>query len=228
MTDAMTAHILDSLVFSPDIPALLKRLRIKEGSENAGELLRLLDQARLVARPRAMYFSAYITGRGEDWVEIDGQRFNSRILQVNLAQAYRVFPFLATCGQELQVWADSFEDMLLNYWAEAIKEAALACAIKELNQNIEAVYRPGHTAAMNPGSLEDWPITQQRALFDLFGSYSIGVDLTDSLLMIPTKSVSGIRFPTEASFESCQLCPRENCPGRRAPYDVELYAHSYA
>ena len=46
--------------------------------------------------------------------------------------------------------------------------------------------------------------------------------LTDTFLMVPIKSVSGIFFPTEVSFESCQLCPRENCIGRRAPYDPAL------
>jgi len=45
--------------------------------------------------------------------------------------------------------------------------------------------------------------------------------------MVPVKSVSGILFPTEESFASCQLCPREVCPGRRAPYDPDLYDAKY-
>jgi len=40
--------------------------------------------------------------------------------------------------------------------------------------------------------------------------------------MVPLKSVSGIYFPTEIKFESCQLCPREVCRGRVAPYDPDL------
>jgi hypothetical protein len=46
--------------------------------------------------------------------------------------------------------------------------------------------------------------------------------------MVPTKSVSGIIFPTEADFQSCQLCERENCPNRRAPYDEMLYEQKYS
>ena len=42
--------------------------------------------------------------------------------------------------------------------------------------------------------------------------------LTDSYLMLPTKSVSGVYFETEKSFNSCQLCTREMCPSRRAAY----------
>ena len=83
---------------------------------------------------------------------------------------------------------------------------------------------------MAPGSLADWPITQQQQLFSLFGDVEakIGVRLTDSFLMLPMKSVSGVYFPTETSFESCRLCPRKVCPGRRAPYDPKLWEERYA
>ena len=82
---------------------------------------------------------------------------------------------------------------------------------------------------MNPGSLPDWPIQQQRPLFQLLGdpNTAIGVELTASYLMEPNKSVSGIRFPTEERFESCMLCPRQDCPGRRSAYDPELYDQKY-
>jgi hypothetical protein len=77
---------------------------------------------------------------------------------------------------------------------------------------------------MSPGSLEDWPIEQQRPLFSLLGNVeaSIGVKLNKSLLMIPRKSVSGVYFPNEVTFYNCQLCPRERCEGRKAPYTEEL------
>jgi len=82
---------------------------------------------------------------------------------------------------------------------------------------------------MSPGSLEDWPITEQPRLFKLLGegAAATGVRLTDSCLMLPTKSLSRLTFPSEHGFESCRLCPRERCPGRRAPYDPDLYARRY-
>ncbi len=225
----MTAHLLDAIPFEPDLPELQKHLRIKPGSASAAELERLLESACRLARPRAVYLAAYITDRGEDWVEIEGMRFTSRVLRVNLDPVHRVFPYLVTCGQELQEWGDSFDDMLQGFWAEAIKESALYCAIRALEDDMQQRYQLGRVAAMNPGSLANWPIQQQRVLFDLLGLYSqeVGVRLTDSMLMIPTKSVSGIHFQTEISFASCQLCPRENCPNRRAEYDPGLYESKY-
>ena len=69
----------------------------------------------------------------------------------------------------------------------------------------------------------------ERQLFELLGNPkdTVGVRLTQSCLMVPNKSVSGIRFPIEESFETCQLCPREGCPGRKAPYDSGLYDRRY-
>jgi len=225
-----TTHLLKTIPFDPDLAALKKRLRIKENSESLEEFNLLLDQALSLARPKAFFLVAYITARGDDWIEIEGIRFSSRVLRVNTEKAYRVFPYLATCGVELQCWAEGIEDMLHHYWAEGIKEVALFSALAAFDICLKDRYQPGHTASMNPGSLQDWPVQQQQVLFDLFGSYKdeIGVLLNDSMLMVPTKSVSGIRFPTEVEFESCQLCPREECPGRRAPYDADLYQNCYS
>ena len=98
-----------------------------------------------------------------------------------------------------------------------------------LNAHLKTCYKLGKTSAMSPGRLANWPIREQRPLFSLLGDpeTAIGVHLTESFLMIPNKSVSGIRYPTEESFESCQLCPREGCPNRKAAYEPELYRQRY-
>ncbi len=84
-----------------------------------------------------------------------------------------------------------------------------------------------HWATMDPGSgdADLWPIEQQKELFSVLGDVEarIGVRLTDSMLMVPTMSVSGIVFPTEAEFASCQVCHREGCPRRTAPFDEAVW-----
>ena len=82
---------------------------------------------------------------------------------------------------------------------------------------------------MNPGSLPDWPLHEQRPLFTLLGdpASAIGVELLDSYLMKPVKSTSGLLFPAEDGFYNCQLCPMEDCPGRRVPYDSGLRDRMY-
>ena len=225
----MDAVVLDDIPFRIDLGQLMKKLHVREGHAYTDDVKRLADEAQAIARPKALYKVAYIESRDDKAVVIDGITMNSRVLRVNLEQAHRVFPYVVTCGMELQAWADSIDDVLRRFWAETINEMALRVAIQVLNKHLAERYRPGSTSAMSPGSLGEWPIQAQRPLFALLGDpkEAIGVRLTDSLLMIPTKSVSGIRFPTEESFESCQLCPRENCPGRRAPYDKDLYDKKY-
>jgi hypothetical protein len=225
----MTNVVLDDVPFRLDFETLMRRVRVDEGSRHLDDLRRLADQAQTVARPKAMYKVGFIDDRGDDYVVVDGVTFTSRVLRVNLEQAHRVFLYVATCGDEIAAWAGALDDLLHQYWAETIQVMALGCASQAMNRHIEACYRPGKTAFMSPGSLGEWPLSQQRPLFAGLGDVTgaIGVRLSDSLMMVPAKSVSGVRFPTEESFESCQLCPRENCPGRRAPYDDTLYDRKY-
>lgn len=225
----MDPIVLDGFSFQIDFAKLLERVRLKPDSKEVDDLKRMANEAHVVGRPKALYRVSFIDSKGEDHVVIDGITLKSRVLRVNLDQAHRVFPFVATCGRELDDWSNSIPDMLRRYWAEMIKEMALRCAIKAIYDHIVENYRPGKTSRMNPGSLADWPIEEQRSLFSVLGNTeeTTGVQLTDSLLMIPTRSVSGLIFPTEVSFESCQLCPREKCPGRRAPYDRGLYDRKY-
>jgi hypothetical protein len=221
--------LLDNIPFQVDIAGLMATLHVKEDGRHAGEVRRLAQAAQSIARPKVLYKVAFIESKDTRTVVVDGVTFTSRVLRVNLEGAQRVFPFVATCGMELEEWARSQTDMLHRFWAETINEMALRVATAALHEHLAQTLRPGPTSTMNPGSLEDWPLQEQRALFALLGDprESIGVYLTESLLMVPVKTISGILFPTEESFASCQLCPREVCPGRRAPYDPDLYDAKY-
>ncbi len=227
MTDAAC---LTDIACDLDVDGLRKKLRIDGHDEYAERFTRLAGRAAAIARPKAVYRLAYVESKGEDTVVVDGVTLTSRILRVNLGEVHRVFPFVATCGVELEAWSHTIEDMLERFWADAIMEAVLRTAWDALQEHLVRRYELGRTAVMNPGSLADWPLEQQRFLFDLIGDphRAIGVSLTETFLMVPIKSVSGLRFPTETHFENCQLCPRDPCPGRRAPYDPGLHESRYS
>ena len=226
----MQTIVLSDVRGELSVSDLAKRLRVPEDSPQRAELTQLVTDASRVARPKAVGGIAYVDERGEDFVVVDGVRFDSRVLAVNLALAHRIFPFVATSGVELDAWAASLDDFLHRYWSEAIREAALRLAIGAVNDWVDGTYQPGRTSRMNPGSLADWPIEQQAPLFRLVGDVEghIGVQLTESMLMVPSKSVSGIRFGTAESFESCMLCPRAMCPNRRSTYDPALYERRFS
>ena len=222
-------YVLDDIPLRLDVDRLAKQFHVRPDTDLADQLRSLVDQAQGIGRPKALFRVAYIASRDADGVVIDDVRLASRVLRVNVESAYRVFLYNATCGTELDAWEQAMDDILHQYWADAIKQQALGAAIKALNTEIEERFRPGKTATMAPGSLLDWPLREQRRLFALLGDTeaTIGVRLTPSCLMVPNKSVSGIRFPAEESFASCMLCPREACPGRRAEFAPALYESKY-
>ncbi len=158
-------------------------------------------------------------------------RFASRVLAANLGQTQLAFAYVATCGRELDSLAPAPGDVFAQFVVETIKEMALWAALTHLYQHLSATYHLGALASMNPGSGEArvWPIEQQRQLFAFLGNVesAVGVVLTESCLMVPNKSVSGIFFPSEEGFENCHLCRQERCPNRRAPFDEALWARLF-
>jgi hypothetical protein len=225
----MKQIILDRIPFQPDRNQLIKRLHVDINSEDGARLMSMIEQAEGIGRPKAIYTLASIDSKDEDGVIVDGIRLSSYVMRVNFADINRVFPYVVTCGRELYEWAACLDDMLEQYWADIIMEQALAAALKCFYSHLENEYRLGKFKSMNPGSLEDWPISQQKQLFKIIGNVqeSIGVELTDSCLMIPIKSTSGIVFQTESGFENCRLCPREDCPNRRVDYNPQLLDEKY-
>ena len=227
--NAETTFVLNEIDFRPNIASLKKRLHIKDGSFLEADLVHLLDEAVVIARPKAMHKVVFIDEKQTDAVVIDGITLRSRVLRVNLDGVHRAFAYVATCGQELQAWGEQQDDMVFKYWADVIKQAALGPAMQSLSKHMLTRYGLGETATMAPGAIADWPLREQRPLFDILGDpeAAIGVHLTDSYLMVPNKSLSGIRFTTAEDFDSCRLCPQEECPGRSAAYQPALYKEKY-
>lgn len=219
--------ILTEIPFTPDRNALLNKNRIKPGSSYTLEFDQLLDKAMATAHPKAIYKECFIEARGDNSITVEGITFKSLTLRKNLEKAERIFAYVATCGRELDQVPLPPGDILQEYWWDTIKAAALDSARAALSEHLTRRYALGKTSTMSPGSGDGivWPIRQQRELFALLGDVKgqVGVELSESFLMLPNKSVSGIRFPTEVDFHACQLCHREGCPSRAAPFDAVLW-----
>lgn len=220
-------EILTDFPFELDPYSLMNTLRIRPGSVVADEFMALFDEAAHTSRPKALYRAAYVQSRNGDSVVIDGVIFTSRTLCKNLDGVGRVFPYIATCGTELEELVNACHDLLYKYWLDAIKVGLLNCSLQYLRSHLKRTYAPGKVAHMSPGSGDSnvWPLKQQKELFSLLGDVqaAIGVRLTDSYMMLPNKTVSGITYPSQGDFHTCQLCHRESCPNRRAPFDANLW-----
>ena len=225
----MDPVILDQIEFNPSPGKLFKKLRIKKGSKQEELVQNLVKEISSIALPKAMYTITGIDEINETGVVLGGIPMESRVMRVNLSEVHRVFPYIATSGKELYDWTRSKKDILENYYAEEISQMALRTAGDALLSHLKETFQLGKTASMNPGSLEDWPLTAQTSLFNLLGDpeQAIGVKLLESMVMIPNRSVSGIRFVSESDFSNCELCPRGNCSHRQSPYDATLLETKY-
>lgn len=217
--------VLDNIPFNLDLKEVLEQLHMRKVNKDVKNTIQqLIEIVLLIAKPKAVYEVSYVENKNKDSLDIGGIRFTSRLLRVNLDKVERVFPFVVTCGREVDEIAVPSQEYMKFYCLDTIKEMLLYSALSYVEDYLTKHYGLGQLSKMEPGSLESWPITQQKELFSIFGNVEdlIGVKLTEHLLMVPVKSVSGIYFPTEIKFLSCQLCPRERCIGRRAPYDPDL------
>lgn len=219
----MNPRVLDGFPIELSLEKTLDRLRIDEGRSQALGAENVFKTATSLIHPRAIYAVAYISKHGADKIEIEDTEFTSRVLAKNLEHIERVFPYVLTIGDSLENRARSSESVTAKLVLEAVGDLALGSALEYVQRHIAEQHGLETTSHMGPGQL-DWPITQQRELFSILGDVkdTIGVTLSESLMMVPRKSISGFIFPTEETFISCQLCQRNKCPSRKASFDKDL------
>ncbi len=218
--------VLKGIPFDIDAASLVESLRIRAGSEEETTFRELVENARETANPKAIYRTCFVDCVNNDEVTIEGVRFESRLLSKKLHSVGRVFPFVITSGRELYEYPLDRTDFLKIFLWDSLLEHILHEAAGFLRSEISRNNLIENLVWMSPGSgdAEIWALQQQKELFSLIGNVKeeIGVELNESLLMIPTKSISGIAFQSEKDYRSCMVCRRVNCHYRSAPYDRKL------
>lgn len=223
--------LLNEIPFNLEAKSLSKLLGIQEKTESFSILGDLVERAKAVAKPKVLYKTARVGEKGDDWVELDGVKLNSRVLVVNLYHAGNAYPYVVTCGTELDEWAASFDgDPMEKFLAEAVMGMGLGMAMRALDADLRQRFYRGEISHQSPGSIEQWPLSDQKGLFEILGDVKdqIGVTLKETFFMSPQKTSSGIKFPNDDNFENCALCTQETCPGRKAPYDDQLLKTKFA
>ncbi len=221
--------VLDAIPFNLDAAKLAAGIHLPgEDAELRQAWETLVRNVTRIARPKAIYRDCTVDAVTGDTVVVEGVPLESRVLAGQIGERRRLFAYCATCGTETAVLEDALE-VLERFWLEELRLSLLRQAIAYLHREIRRRYRIPRLAGMAPGSgdADVWPLTEQPKLFTRLlegrATENIGVVLTESLLMLPYKSSSGVLFAAEHDFATCQLCHRENCPNRRAPFDVALW-----
>lgn len=200
---------------------VLAKLHLDEDDEFVDRLKEMIDETKKIAVPAAMY-SPFTVKPGDNDIKINNININNPFVYKMLCKTDLVVPYVATCGKEIDQWSKTFTDYFEQYAADTIKYICLSSIRNKLFNEVKDTFfdESKDISSLNPGSLKEWPLVGQLPLFQILGTVTedIGVSLSESLLMSPNKSVSGIYFQPDEKFENCQLCPRANCPNRREKY----------
>jgi hypothetical protein len=230
------AQLLDRIAFTLDVVDIAHRVHLpgtaEENPEDWRDLTALVERFQTLGRPKAIVRMAALSRHDEEGVEIDGRYyFASATLARQLSGQHRLWLYCATCGQEIAALAKGL-DVFQQLWFEELKMSLLLAASRAALAYIRRAYGVPQLASMAPGSGDAcvWPIDDLEPLFAALGDAAksaLGVELTESMLMLPNKTVAGVYFAADESFVSCELCHRDGCPKRRQPFNQALWTQNF-
>ena len=141
--------------------------------------------------------------------------------QLRGSEAYALF--VCTAGVDYESYQQRLKaegDMVRVFIADALGSViAEKCADQMETTLQESIDKLGwhHTNRFSPGYC-GWHVSEQQRLFPLFDGHTCGITLTDSSLMVPIKSVSGIIGLGQEVRKldyTCGLCTFEKCYKRK-------------
>ena len=177
------------------------------------ETAMILKEVSQWLRPR---FSYFVVNKQPDF-----EMGNIILRQLRGSEAFALF--ICTSGLEFEAYQQRLKeqgDMVRVFIADALGSViAEKCADQMEKALQESIDKLGwkHTNRFSPGYC-GWHVSQQQLLFPLFQGHTCGVKLTDSSLMVPIKSVSGIIGLGEKVRKleyTCGLCDFKQCYKRK-------------
>lgn len=206
-----------------DIVEALRYLRIRSGAASAEVEAELRDCAAMLmktAKPRAVWRAFALLPDGS----LDGCAYRPRgeDIRALLRDCDRVILFAATLGAEADALLRRAQQRSMReaVLLDAAGSAAIENVCDNLCADLAAALAPRFlTDRFSPG-YGDLPLEDQRALFRALDvTRRIGVSLTESLLMLPQKSVTallGVSDRPQPRRGGCESCAnRENCELRK-------------
>jgi len=224
-----SSPIILTPTFTPSLTRYKRSIRFDDIDDAQDDALALFEEAAKKLQPKVMMKEMFIDSHGMrdglSTITIDDTTFEGKALKV-LQDVHRVMCYVTTCGNEMESFDLSSLDMLAFYWLDMVKNQALAEARRTMFAYCKENLGITKPLSVNPGSgnVDIWPISQMQGLFKLMGGGDqVGVSLTESSLMVPNKTISGLIFASsDSDYESCAYCERERCPNRRVPFKERM------
>ena len=155
----------------------------------------------------------------------DSITFESEVIAKLLKRCQKVAIFVLTIGNHLEDMVTYLSENGLVLQATVL-DAIGSGATENMADYVEKkIKRIANTEGLvisrrfSPGYC-DWEVAQQKLVFKALNSEPTGIRLTESCLMIPKKSVSGViglglGENNIESYNPCNTCKKKDCAGRR-------------
>lgn len=226
--------LLENFQKSYDTEKLMRLLGAKQGrripSASRRRIGLLSEKVKAMINPQLAYRIMEIAAIDRGGFRLgDGTRFKSPKMARALAESKKICCFLATVGPvvdlevEVLMKQKRFADA---YVLDAIGSMSAEHVVEEFYRRMterQAQKGAAVTLRFSPGYC-DWPLKEQRSLFRLFEAGDAPkVLLSDSCLMSPRKSVSGLfgLLPpgvkgAHPAYNPCKTCTKRDCIARRS------------
>lgn len=206
---------------------LLRYLGCKNGTVPDQNLTDLIAQCKQeleqAASPRVIW-REYPLSIQDHSIDMTCLQTQSKSLERNLKDCERVLLFAATLGSRVDVLLHRYNMIQMSKAVvmQAASVAMLETFCDEQNLKLKEEYeekgwylRPRFSPGYGDFSLE----CQRQIAPALELNKRIGVTLTDSLLMAPSKSVTAVigvsRLPRNCTVQGCEACAKRDCAYRR-------------
>jgi hypothetical protein len=145
-----------------------------------------------------------------------------KIVTSQLRNSEKAALFACTIGRAMETWAKKLSsegDAALSYLVDTVASVTEEQAVDVLHDHIEKqmeMHGLKVTNRYSPGYC-DWSVSEQHLLFSFFPVHFCGITLTESALMVPIKSVSGIigvGTSVKRVDYTCDTCGMKDCTYR--------------
>lgn len=183
-----------------------------------------LNQLKSILQPYCSY--VIITGKeiNMDQIQIDGLLFTpGRIITHSLTNAEYYVIFAVTLGEDFDNYSNQLKrkgEIVNVFVADSIGSIIAEACVSFLKDQLEMEFSSKNmkiTNSYSPGYC-DWKLTEQKKIFQLLSQVDTKIHLTDSCLMMPIKSVTGIiavgKDVKKKSY-GCDICKMPNCVKRK-------------
>lgn len=188
-------------------------------------------EAKVIQAAQPKHVSKHVSitvDPGKCWTEIDGVLIDSRDLAQHLQGCREGFLFAGTLGVGVDVLVKRYNltDVPMVPVIQAVAAAYIEDYVDQAQKELEeyAAQKGLYLRPRYSPGYGDFQLENQRFLFAALEiPKRIGVTLTDSLFMVPFKSITAViglsDDPSLCHINKCMSCSQKNCPFRRETDD---------